>query len=293
MLLSIITLNYKKSHLTLACMASVYEQYKKEFVNNEMEFIIVDNDSGDDSVSILKDAIKKEGYKNFHVIANTENAGFGKGCNLGAHSAKGNYFLFLNNDTVVKDQGLLAMAQYMDSHQAVGILGGQLRNHDGSLQASTGKFYTPYYAFLLLIGMQKYGLLDSSPNKITEVEWVKGGLLMIRKNIFEKISGFDENIFMYTEDMELCYRAHLQGYRIFFYPDVLVLHKEHGSTNRTFAIVNICKNLLYFYKKHRSKSDYQFLFFILKTKAAILIGIGKITGNSYLSSTYEQVFKAL
>src|SRR5882757_11209183 len=121
MLLSIITLNYKKPQLTLACMASVHEQFKKEFEENSIELLIVDNDSGDDSVAVLREAIKKERYKNTHVIANSENAGFGKGCNVGASAAKGTYFLFLNNDTIVKDKGIVAMSSYLEEHPKIGI----------------------------------------------------------------------------------------------------------------------------------------------------------------------------
>jgi GT2 family glycosyltransferase len=293
MLLSIVTLNYKKPHLTIACMASLQEQFKKEFEENQIELLIVDNHSEDDSLASLKETIKKEDYKNTRVIANDENAGFGKGCNVGAKEAKGEYLLFLNNDTLVKDKGILAMAKYLEEKPEIAILGGQLRNSDGTKQPSTGKFYTPFYAVLLLLGLQKFGFLDMSPNIITQVDWVKGGLLMVRAEVFKKLAGFDEKIFMYIEDMELCYRAHLSGYKTFFYPDVMVAHEEHGSTNRTFAIVNIYQNLLYFYKKHRSPSEYRFLHFIMKTKAAILVIVGKILGNSYLSSTYEQALKAL
>jgi len=293
MLLSIITLNYKKPQLTLACMASLHEQFGKEFAENKMELVIVDNDSGDDSVAILKEAIRKENYKNMHVIANAENVGFGKGCNVGAKEAKGDYLLFLNNDTIVKDAGISAMTEYMQEHKHIAILGGQLRNSDNSLQASAGKFYTPVNALFLLLGLQRFGLLDTSPRHIAQVDWVKGGLLMIRKEVFHQLSGFDEKIFMYIEDMELCYRANEAGFKTYFYPDVMVVHKEHGSTNRSFAIVHIYQNLLYFYKKHRSSAEYTFIHFIMKTKAAILIIIGKLLGNSYLTSTYEQAFKVL
>src|SRR5258708_25728040 len=111
---------------------------------------------------------------------------------------------------------------------------------------------------------------------------------MIRKDVFDKLGGFDEKIFMYVEDMELCYRANLVGYHTYFYPDIEVLHKEHGSTNRTFAIVHIYQNLLYFYKKHRSPSEYQVVQLMLKTKAHILVFFGTITQNNYLKETYEK-----
>jgi len=269
-------------------MASLYKQFGKEFGDDTIELIIVDNASGDDSVQTLNGEIQKKGYQGMHVIANSENAGFGAGCNLGASKAKGKYFLLLNNDTLVKDTGILSMATYLDDHEEISILGGQLRNMDGSLQASAGKFYTPGNATLLLLGLQKYGILDSSPKKIEEVEWVKGALLMIRSEVYKKLKGFDEKIFMYIEDMELCYRAKLAGYRTYFYPDVSVYHVDQGSGNRTFAIVNIYKNLLYFYKKHRSRKEYLFLKSLLRMKAISLIALGRVTKNSYLTSTYEE-----
>lgn len=227
------------------------------------------------------------------VIANDSNAGFGIGCNIGAKASKGEFILFLNNDTIVEDKGLVKMMEYCKEHPDVAILGGQLRNFDGSLQASTGKFYTLWYVFLLLIGGQRFGFLDRSPEKIEEVDWVKGGLLMIRRDVFEQLKGFDEKIFMYTEDMELCYRAHLAGKKVYFYPNVMVLHKDHASTSKTFAIVNIYKNLLYFYKKHRSEFEFDLLKFLMQTKAILAIGIGKISGKTYLVETYEKALKEI
>lgn len=274
-------------------MESLYKQFKKEFENNEMEFIIVDNDSQDDSVPVLKKEIKEKEYKNVHLIANPKNSGFGAGCNTGAKASKGEFILFQNNDTVVKDGGIFSMAQYMKEHASIAIMGGQLRNFDGSLQPSSGKFYTLGYATLLLLGGQRFGVLDKSPKEIQKVDWVKGGLLMIRRDVFEELKGFDEKIFMYTEDMELCYRAHKLGKDVYFYPNVMVLHKEHGSANKTFAIVNIYKNLLYFYKKHRSPAEYKTMKFMMQTKAKTLIQLGKRTNKPYLVETYKKALASL
>lgn len=293
MKLSIITLNFKKSDLTIRCLDSLQEQFAKELQDNKMEVIVVDNKSPDDSVAILESAIKKKKYKNITLYPNEKNSGFGAGCDFGAKKAKGDYFLFLNNDTVVKDRGIWEMVSYLENHKKIAILGGQLRNFDGSRQPSSGKFYTPFNAVLLLLGMQKYGLLDRSPTTISEVDWVKGAILLIQREMYQKLGGFDPNIFMYTEDMELCYRARQAGYKIYFYPAIQVLHEDQGSSNRTFAIVNIYKNLLYFYKKHRSKLEYQFIYTILKIKAQLLIKFGTITHNSYLTSTYEQALSVL
>jgi len=293
MLLSIVTLNYKKPNLTLACIASLFDQFKNKFEDGTIELIIVDNNSADDSVALLREAIKKHSYKNVTLIANKENGGFSKGCNLGASGAKGKYVVFLNNDTISKDTGILAMAEYLEKHAEIGILGGQLRNTDGSRQPSTGKFYTLGNAILFLLGLQKYGLVDKNPNEIRQVDWVKGALFMLRLEVFKSLGGFDENIFMYTEDMEFCYRAKLEGYTVFFYPETSVFHKEQGSANRSFAIIHIYKGLLYFYKKHKSPLEYGIIKMLLQMKAWAAISIGTMTRNAYLVTTYRQAIQSL
>lgn len=288
MLLSILTLNYKKSELTLRLIKSIHKMFALELKNNEVEVIIIDNKSPDDSVKIIKGEITRKKYKNIKLYPNKENAGFGCGNNFGATFSQGKYLLFLNNDTVVKDKGILKMAEYLETHPQIAILGGQLYNFDGSLQPSVGKFYTPFYLTLLLLGGQKIGLLDSSPKKISPVEWVKGAVFMIHREVFDKLNGFDPKIFMYTEDMELCYRAKLAGYKIYFYPHIQVFHTEQGSSNKTFAILNVYKNMLYFYRKHRSPAEYRYLKWLLMIKAKFSHFVGKHLNNQYLISTYGQ-----
>lgn len=293
MVISIITLNYKKKELTIACLTSLYEQFVQDFMQDKIELIIVDNDSQDDSVDVLNQEITNKGYKNVQVIANDTNAGFGAGCNKGAATALGEYLLFLNNDTIVKDKSIFEMAHYLATHSEASILGGQMKNFDGTLQPCAGTFYTLWPAFLLLVGGHKIGLLDKSPKQVKKVDWVKGGMMMVRKEIFKRLGGFDEKIFMYIEDMELCYRASQAGYAVYFYPTATVLHKEQGSSNKTFAIVNIYKNLLYFYKKHRSQNEYVIMKTMLVIKANLLLTIGKMTKNAYLLETYQKALEAI
>src|SRR5207247_2146405 len=98
----------------------------------------------------------------------------------------------------------------------------------------------------------------------------KGALFMIKKEVFEKVRKFDEHIWMYTEDMELCYRIHQGGLKCVFFPEITVKHKHQGSTNRTFAIVNIYRNMPYFYKKHKSFLEYLYVRSLLRLKAMML-----------------------
>jgi N-acetylglucosaminyl-diphospho-decaprenol L-rhamnosyltransferase len=291
MSLSVIILNFNKSQLTINCLKSLYKQLQEEISKKSIDFIIVDNASNKDELELLKDGIEQNKFNNIKLIQNTSNAGFSKGCNLGAKSSKGDILLFLNNDTEINDNRLWEMAIYLEKNEKVSILGGKLINPDGTEQQSAGKYYTIFNALMLLLGVQRVGIVNKNPNVIKQVDWVKGACLMIKKEVFESLSGFDENMFMYIEDMELCYRAKKSRFRVFFYPYVTIVHKDHGSSNREFAIVNIYQNLLYFYKKHRPNWEYLFLKSILKIKAWILIIFGKVTKNSYLINTYEKAIK--
>src|SRR5215469_9007102 len=116
MQVSIVTLNYKKKDLTTACITSLWEQYKSELLRGVMEVIIVDNDSHDGSVEELRRVIKEKKFENMHVVANSQNAGFGAGNNLGVKKAKGDLILFLNNDTLSKDGGIMRMVEYLKDH---------------------------------------------------------------------------------------------------------------------------------------------------------------------------------
>ena len=291
MKLSIISLNYKKPELTVSSMESLWKQYKDEFENDDFEYIVVDNSSKDSSFEKLQNEVKK--YKNFHVFENETNTGFGGGNNLGVTKAKGEYLLFLNNDTEAEDKGILKMLEYIQEHSDIGILGGKMLNGNGTEQPSSGKFYTLTSVTLFLLGLQRYGVIDQNPKEIQEVDWVKGALFMIPKKLFEEVGKFDEHIFMYTEDMELCYRVKLHKLKCVFFPDIKILHKDQGSTNRTFAIVHIFKYLPYFYKKHKTKIEYLYVKMLLLTKAILLIVAGYILRKKYFVDTYSEALKAI
>ena len=284
--LSIVALSYNTKDLTLACLKSVVSQYKQKLEKKEFEVIVVDNNSSDNSVAEISNL--KSQVSNLIIIQNKENLGFGKGCNLGAKSAKGKYVLFLNSDTQVFDRGFLSMADFLDKNSNVAVLGGKLENNDGSIQRSCGKFYNLFNLLIMLLGLERFGFLRSSPNKIQKVDWVSGACMMVRADIFEKLTGFDEKLFMYMEDMEICFRANKLGFVTYFYPNVKLKHKSLGSSNRTFAIINIYKGILYFYSKHKTHLEYLVAKLFLITKAGILILVGLLTFNSELRGRYQK-----
>lgn len=283
--LSIIILNYNTKDLTLDCINSIVDQYKKELTDNKFEIILVDNNSEDQSI----EDFKKLKVLGLTIIESKENLGFAKGCNLGAKNSAGEYLLFLNSDTQIKDQGFLKMVNYLNDNKNIGILGGKLKNEDGTSQPSGGKFYNLFNLFLMLYGFNKF--LRESPNEIKKIDWVSGASLMIKRALFEKLGGFDKDIFMYLEDMELCFKAKTKGFSTYFYPNIMLFHKERGSGDKTFAIVNIYKGILIFYKKHKPKWQYYVARFMLKIKSILLVSLGKIMNNKYLKETYSEALK--
>lgn len=284
--LSIVILSYNTKDLTIACLKSIDSQYKQELEKKELEIIVVDNNSSDGSASAINKL--QLSINNLRLIENKENLGFARGCNIGAKTAKGKYILFLNSDTQVLDKGFLSMTSFLDKNESVAILGGKLENNDGSVQRSCGKFYSLFNLVIMLLGFERFGFLRSSPGKIQKVDWVSGACMMVRSDVFEKLVGFDEKLFMYVEDMEICYRANKLGLLTYFYPNLSLRHKSLGSSNRTFAIINIYKGILHFYSKHKTYLEYLIVKALLITKAVILILVGFLTFDSELRNRYRQ-----
>lgn len=292
MKLSIIVLSFNTKNLTTKCIKSIFSNYTGSILKKEIEVILVDNASTDGSAESLSNFKfhPANGGTNFKLIKNDRNFGFAKGNNIGAKEASGEFFLFLNTDTEVKDQGFLKMVKFLQENKKVGILGGKLKNTDGSSQASAGKFYTLGNFILMLLGAERF-LLRESPRNVKRVDWVSGACMMIRRELFEKLSGFDEHFFMYIEDMELCFRARKLGFYTYFYPDLNLTHKELGSSNREFAVNQIYKGILHFYKKHQSFWQFIIVKFLLIAKALLAVSLGFITDNVYLKNTYTKALR--
>jgi N-acetylglucosaminyl-diphospho-decaprenol L-rhamnosyltransferase len=185
------------------------------------------------------------------------------------------------------------MVAFMEKNPQVGIAGGRLQNTDASYQPSAGVFYTLSRVVLLLLGGERFGKLRFSPAKEEKVDWVSGAMMMVQKDFFKKIGGFDEQLFMYMEDMELCFRVKKASKEVVFYPACTVTHISHASSNRSFAIVQIYKGIVYFYQKHQSVVAYAIVKTLLLSKAYVLIVFGTLFGNSYLKKTYLEAIQTL
>lgn len=286
-ILSILILNYNTKIFTILCVQSIVNYYKEKLEKGSFEIWIGDNASSDLSIESFKK--KFSSYKNIFIIENKENLGFAKGHNNLSKKAKGKYLLFLNSDTQIMTNGLEEAISYLEKNEEISILGLKMINKNGSAQASCGSFYNLFNFLIMLLGGERFGLIRSSPEKIQKVDWVSGGTMMIKKELFEKLKGFDENFFMYIEDMELCFRAGKTGYLTYFYPFTKIIHQGLGSSKKTYAILNIYKGILYFYKKHGTNTQYLSAKFIFRLKARIAFFIGTIINNKSLRQAYKQI----
>lgn len=279
MQLSIIILSYNTQNLLRSCLASIYNKLK----GLEFEVIVFDNASSDGSSAMVR-----RDFKQVSVIDNDANVGFSKGVNAAVKQAKGKFLLFLNSDTKLIDDSVKEMVLSIEKDQDVAVVGGMMKNSDGSTSESYGKFYNLTDVFQLLFLKRSENHQEKSAKG---VDWVSGGFMLMRKEDFEKMSGFDEHFFMYLEDMELCYRLKKLHRKVIHLPSARVMHVGQGSSNRSFAIVQIYKGLLYFYKKHKPYWQYVVVKSMLLTKAVLLVVFGTATKNEYLRNTYRKALQ--
>jgi GT2 family glycosyltransferase len=278
---SIIILTYNSSRFIVSLLESL-----KNF-GKGAEVIVVDNNSKDETVKLAKK------FKDFKVIETGKNLGFAKGINFGAKKSTGKYLLFINPDAVFKNGEMSDLISHFKENEKIGVIGGKLISNDGKPENSAGKFFNLIDTLLIVLGLDEILGVRYSPKKFMKVDFVSGGFMMVRSDLFKRLGGFDENFFMYVEDMEFCYRVKKTGFNVYFSPDVAISHAGQGSSNRGFAIINIYKGILYFFKKHKNPIEYWMIRIALLLKAFIVYSLGIITNNSYYKKTYWEAISIL
>ena len=221
---SVIIVNYKTKELTKDCVNSIFE--KTEGI--EYEVVIVDNASGDGSYEFLSEEFK--GKNNVKVIKSDKNLGFGMGNNLGFENATGKYLFCLNSDTLLLNNAIKIMFDFMEKpeNQNVGVCGGQI--YDEKMQLSHAFQKLPSLLDLILTKTLFYKLfrrqahhifdweVEKDKTKQWEVGYITGAESFIRKSVIDKVGGYSKEFFMYYEDPELQYRIKKAGYRRVFIP---------------------------------------------------------------------------
>jgi len=282
---SIIIVSYNTKQLLDDCLASVKKSIK--ITKTIAEIIVVDNVSVDGTCEMVK---KK--YPEVHLIVNRENVGFGKGNNQGIRTARGEYIILLNSDTIVQGGAIGRLVEFSKTHQK-NFVGPKLYNLDGSPQTSGGPFFTlPVVFAALFLRGDRNGMTRCSPDETRFIDWVSGACIIAPKNLFLDGLLFDEGIFMYMEEIDLLMRARKKGYRTMFYHEAHITHLGSGSSTnkRKGPVLNIYRGFLYLYKKHYNRYSVDILRFLLQLKALAAIAIGVVTRNSELKSIYAEAY---
>jgi GT2 family glycosyltransferase len=247
------------------CLNSI----KKSAGNLNIEIVVVDNNSTDASPKALINV-----FPEVNFILLDENLGFGKANNIGVNATTGEYILILNPDTVLEENTLQVMYDFMESRKDVGIAGCKVLNSDGTFQLACRRgFPTPWVSFTKLFGLQtlfpkiklfsRYNQTYKPVNETYEVDSVIGAFMFIRRNTWDKINGFDEAFFMYGEDIDLCYRAKKLGDKVMYVHSTSIIHYKGISTKRSTIDVlqHFYDAMTIFSKKHFAYSGV-FLFFL-------------------------------
>lgn len=268
MKLSIIVVNYNVQHFLEQCLHSVF----KALQNIEGEVWVVDNNSVDGSVAMIKDK-----FPLVNLVASKDNLGFSKGNNLAIKKSKGEYTLLLNPDTLVEEDTFEKVLQFMDSNPIAGGLGVKMVDGKGNfLPESKRSLPTPSVAFYKIFGLSslfpkskrfgKYhcGHLDKNNNH--EIEILSGAFMLMRKEALDKVGLLDEDFFMYGEDIDLSYRLIKGGYKNFYFANTRIIHYKGESTkkssvNYVFVFYNA---MIIFAKKHFSSKNASLFSFLIK-----------------------------
>jgi len=260
--ISIVIVNYNVKAFLEQCLMAI-ERAKHDL---ELEIFIVDNASVDGSQAMIR---KRFPY--VKLIENKKNLGFSKANNQALQKVKGQYVLILNPDTLIQEDTLTVLKKHLEEHQKVGAVGCKLINPDGSYQvASRRSFPTPWVAFTRILGLSRifprsrlfgrYNMTYLDPDTPSEVDVLPGSLMFVRKHVLDTVEFFDEDYFMYGEDIDLCFKIKQQGWNISYTPETKVIHYKGESTKKSeFSFVsNFYSAMLIFTRKH-FKSHYSIL----------------------------------
>ncbi|HEU0168417.1 MAG TPA: glycosyltransferase family 2 protein [Chloroflexota bacterium] len=231
--LSVIVVSWNVRELLRVCLQTTLA----ETAEIDAEVIVVDNASRDGSAEMVRAE-----FPEVRLIANQHNAGFSAGNNQGLEAAGGRYLLFLNPDTEVRPGAIRHLLAFIDQRPQVGCVGPKLLNPDGSVQPSRRGFPRLATAFVESTVLQRWlgglpALRDfyresASPDEPQPVDWIVGACMLFRREALDRTGGFDEQFFMYSEEMELCWRTRHAGYEIWYVPEAEIVHHEGASSRQ-------------------------------------------------------------
>ncbi|MDA9312632.1 glycosyltransferase family 2 protein [Vicingaceae bacterium] len=281
MKLSVIIVNYNVQYFLENCLNSVCNSSK----NIEFEVIVVDNNSVDGSLEMLK-----EKFPHTYVIVNKDNKGFSKANNQAIKIAKGEYVVLLNPDTVVEENTFKLCCDFMDANPKSGGLGVKMLDGNGNfLPESKRGLPTPAVAFYKIFGLSalfpksekfgQYHLGHLSKDENHEIEILSGAFMMMRKSLLDKIGLLDESFFMYGEDIDLSYRITQAGYTNHYFSGTQIIHYKGESTKKSSInyVFVFYRAMAIFAKKHFSNKNAQLFSTLINFAIYIRAGLAVLT----------------
>ena len=258
--LSIIIVNWNSTAYLLKCLESIYAQTHE----TAFEIIVVDNASPDGNIGIVK-----QQYPDVVLIESPVNLGFAGANNLGFRASRGEYVVFLNPDTVLRNAAFDLMLRQVCSLPSVGAAGCTLLNEDQSLQTAAIQTFPTIVNQLLDLDVLRNrfpacSLWNIAPlfaggTEPSRVEVISGACVLFRRDVFAEIGQFSEEYFMYAEDLDLCYKAAQGGFTNYYIPQGQIIHYGGKSSVRRRAVVMKWRSILRYVAKHRGYS-YQLVF---------------------------------
>ncbi|MBU1200635.1 glycosyltransferase family 2 protein [Patescibacteria group bacterium] len=295
--ISLVMISYNTKQITLNALRSIYKHSK----NVNFEIIMVDHNSKDGSVLALEKFSKTK--NNLTFLDTKKNPGFGAGNNLGAKKALGKYLLFINTDVLLRDNVLKKALTWIEAHPKIGAYSCKLLNKDLTVQATGGYFPTLSRVFAWQLFIDDLPIIRNiirsvhphQPhyNKSRSLDWVTGAFTIIPRKLFEDLGGFDENIWMYAEELELCYRIKKMGYSVTYQNSPSLIHLGGSSSGESrFGLAQETKNLIYFYKKHKPAWQLPIVKLLFITGSVLRFIIFGIIGNNETArKAYLQAIK--
>ena len=253
--MSVVIVSYNVSRLLADCLTSLLEGED----GLDIEIIVVDNASQDDSVELVRTQ-----FPTVKLIENAYNYGFPRACNQGWRKSRGQTVFFLNPDATVAPHTLTALLAFLNEHPQAGIVGPQIHYPDGALQSTRRRWLGRALAFIestplqhrtplkKLASLKRFYYEDQPADQVQTVDWLVGAAFLVRREVLEELGGLDERFFMYSEELDFCRRASQSHWQIWYTPAASVVHQEGQSSRQNVAarIINFETSKLAYYRKY-------------------------------------------
>ncbi len=245
--LSVVVVNHNTRDLLRDCLGSVVA----DGAGIPMQIVVVDNGSSDNSGAMVRAEFPAS-----ILIENISNHGFSKANNQGLKASNSDFVLFLNSDSRLQKGALKALIDFIQSSPNVGIVGPRVLNGDGSLQLSCGISPTVWTEvcnkLLLHIPFPFFKMGSWAHDETREVGWVSGACMFVRREMLEQIGYLDEGMFMYYEDLDICFRARRSGWKVSYVPGGQVIHLGGRTSQVKFGpmLIASVRSSFYFFRKH-------------------------------------------